>query len=50
MSYEQAKQLFGRRDNIRLRRYPVPSTLQPVYDKLRGNAAICRMHAKSADA
>lgn len=46
MSYERAKQLFGRRDNIRLRRYPVPSTLQPVYDKLRDNEVICRMHAK----
>jgi hypothetical protein len=46
MSYQQAKQLFGRRDNIRLRRYPVPPALHPVYDKLRDNEVICRMHAK----
>ncbi len=46
MSYEQAKQLFGQRDDIQLRRYPVPPILYPVYDKLRGNEVICGMHEK----
>jgi hypothetical protein len=46
MSYKQVKQLFGRRDTVRLRRYPAPPALHPVYDKLRDNEVICRMHAK----
>jgi hypothetical protein len=50
MSYKQAKRLFGQRDNVRPRRYPVPPILYPVYDKLRDNEVICGMHEKSADA
>jgi hypothetical protein len=46
MTYEQAKQVFGRRDNIQARRYCVPSALYPVYDKLRDNEVVCGMHEK----
>lgn len=46
MSYVRAKQLFGQRESLRLRRYPVPSILHPVYDKLRDNQVICGVHEK----
>jgi hypothetical protein len=46
VSYTRAKELFGRRESIRLRRYQVPQFLHPVYDKLRDNEVICGMHEK----
>lgn len=46
MSYIRAKELFGRRESIRPRRYQVPQILHPVYDQLRNNEVICGMHEK----
>ena len=46
MSYIRAKQLFGPRESIRLRRYRVPQILHPAYDRLRDNEIICAMHEK----
>jgi hypothetical protein len=46
MTYIRAKELFGRRESTRLRRYQVPQFLHPVYDQLRNNETICRVHEK----
>ena len=44
MSYARAKELFGKRDAIRPRGYPVPRFAYPAYDKLRGSERLFQLH------
>ena len=44
MDYDRAKEIFGRRTNVRVRRYPVPSALRPAYDRLRDNERVVGVH------
>ncbi len=44
MSYERTKEIFGRRELIVPRRYPVPKFVYPAYDILRENDHVHRVH------
>jgi hypothetical protein len=44
MSYARAKEIFGRRESIRLRGYPIPRFTYPLYDRLRGNEKLFELH------
>jgi hypothetical protein len=44
MSYARTKEIFGQRESIRLRGYPVPRFLHPLYDSLRENERLFGLH------
>ena len=44
MSYVRAKEIFGRRESIRLRGYPIPRFAYPLYDRLRENERLFELH------
>ncbi|HTU75312.1 MAG TPA: hypothetical protein VMG38_17495 [Trebonia sp.] len=44
MSYARTKEIFGRRESIRARGYPVPKFLHPIYDTLRHNERLFELH------
>jgi len=44
MSYARVKEIFGRRESIRARGYPVPRFLHPIYDALRENERLFELH------
>jgi hypothetical protein len=44
MSYRRAKELFGARESLAGRRYPVPRFAYSAYDRLRENQMIHGLH------
>jgi hypothetical protein len=44
MSYTRIKEVFGMRESLMLRRYPVPRFTYPVYDRLRNNQRLHDLH------
>jgi hypothetical protein len=44
MSYARAKEVFGERESLMPRRYPVPRFAQPAYDRLRENQKVHDLH------
>jgi hypothetical protein len=44
MSYARAKEIFGRRESIRPRGYPMPRFAYPLYDMLRENEKLFELH------
>jgi hypothetical protein len=46
MDYARTKEIFGLRETIALRGYPMPRFLYPAYDRLRNNEALFRLHQR----
>lgn len=44
MSYPRAKEVFGARESLTRRRYPVPRFAYPAYDRLRENEKVHELH------
>ena len=44
MSYPRAKEVFGARESLTGRRYPVPRFAYPAYDRLRENQKVHKLH------
>jgi hypothetical protein len=44
MSYPRAKEVFGTRESLSRRRYPVPRFAYPAYDRLRENQKAHKLH------
>jgi hypothetical protein len=44
MSYTRAKDVFGMRESVLPRRYPVPQFAHPAYDRIRANKRLHALH------